>query len=163
MVLRRRATRQVPRPRDANARPTNCRRDVRCAGGVRRRLAGAAQLGAELHHGLLRLGQRVSQQAGQATAVGRGYRSDATDQGGVAGQFQEQDLRDRTLRQHGPEAINKEFGQRRADAVAKYLVELGVPQQRIVTDSLGSSRPLVVTPRNTSEISNRRVEVVFGC
>jgi outer membrane protein OmpA-like peptidoglycan-associated protein len=63
----------------------------------------------------------------------------------------------------GPEAINKEFGQRRADAVAKYLVELGVPQQRIVTDSLGSSRPLVVTPRNTSEISNRRVEVVFGC
>jgi outer membrane protein OmpA-like peptidoglycan-associated protein len=63
----------------------------------------------------------------------------------------------------GPEAVNVEFGQRRADAVAKFLAELGVPQQRIVTSSLGSSKPLVVTPRNTPEISNRRVEVVFGC
>ena len=63
----------------------------------------------------------------------------------------------------GPETINTEVAQRRADAVAKYLVELGVPQQRIVTASLGSSKPLVVTPPGTPEISNRRVEVVFGC
>ena len=63
----------------------------------------------------------------------------------------------------GPETINKEVAQRRADAVAKYLVDLGVPQQRIVVSSLGSSRPLVVTAPNTPEISNRRVEVVFGC
>src|ERR1044071_2299965 len=63
----------------------------------------------------------------------------------------------------GPETINIEVGQRRADAVAKYLVELGVPQQRIVTSSLGSSKPLVVTGPGTPEISNRRVEVVFGC
>jgi outer membrane protein OmpA-like peptidoglycan-associated protein len=63
----------------------------------------------------------------------------------------------------GPETINKEVAQRRADAVAKYLVELGVPQQRIVTASLGSSKPLVVTAPGTPEISNRRVEVVFGC
>ena len=63
----------------------------------------------------------------------------------------------------GPETINKEVAQRRADAVAKYLVQLGVPQQRIVTESLGSSRPLVVTAPGTPEISNRRVEVVFGC
>jgi len=63
----------------------------------------------------------------------------------------------------GPETINKEVAQRRADAVAKYLVELGVPQQRIVTESLGSSKPLVVTAPGTPEISNRRVEVVFGC
>jgi outer membrane protein OmpA-like peptidoglycan-associated protein len=63
----------------------------------------------------------------------------------------------------GPETINKEVAQRRADAVAKYLVELGVPQQRIVTASLGSSKPLVVTALGTPEISNRRVEVVFGC
>ena len=63
----------------------------------------------------------------------------------------------------GPETINKEIGQRRADAVAKYLVGLGVPEQRIVTASLGSSKPLVVTGPGTSEISNRRVEVVFGC
>ena len=63
----------------------------------------------------------------------------------------------------GPETINKEVAQRRADAVAKYLVELGVPQQRVVTASLGSSKPLVVTAPGTPEISNRRVEVVFGC
>jgi outer membrane protein OmpA-like peptidoglycan-associated protein len=63
----------------------------------------------------------------------------------------------------GPETINHEVAQRRADAVAKYLVELGVPQQRIVTASLGSSKPLVVTGPGTPEISNRRVEVVFGC
>jgi outer membrane protein OmpA-like peptidoglycan-associated protein len=63
----------------------------------------------------------------------------------------------------GPETINKEVGQRRADAVAKYLVGLGVPEQRIVTASLGSSKPLVVTGPGTPEISNRRVEVVFGC
>jgi peptidoglycan-associated lipoprotein len=63
----------------------------------------------------------------------------------------------------GPETINKEVAQRRADAVAKYLVELGVPQQRIATASLGSSKPLVVTSPGTPEISNRRVEVVFGC
>ena len=63
----------------------------------------------------------------------------------------------------GPETTNKEVAQRRADAVAKYLVELGVPQQRIVTESLGSSRPLVVTAPGMPEISNRRVEVVFGC
>jgi outer membrane protein OmpA-like peptidoglycan-associated protein len=63
----------------------------------------------------------------------------------------------------GPETINQEVGQRRADAVAKYLVGLGVPQQRIVTASMGSSKPLVVTGPGTPEISNRRVEVVFGC
>lgn len=63
----------------------------------------------------------------------------------------------------GSEAVNKDVAQRRADAVAKYLVELGVPQQRVVTASLGSSKPLVVTAPDTSEIANRRVEVVFGC
>ena len=63
----------------------------------------------------------------------------------------------------GPETINKEVAQRRADAVAKYLVGLGVSEQRIVIASLGSSKPLVVTGPGTPEISNRRVEVVFGC
>lgn len=63
----------------------------------------------------------------------------------------------------GPETINREVAQRRADAVAKHLVGLGVPEQRIVTASLGSSKPLVVTGPGTPEISNRRVEVVFGC
>jgi outer membrane protein OmpA-like peptidoglycan-associated protein len=63
----------------------------------------------------------------------------------------------------GPEAVNREVAQRRADAVAKYLVELGVAQERIATASLGSSKPLVVTGPQTSEISNRRVEIVVGC
>jgi outer membrane protein OmpA-like peptidoglycan-associated protein len=63
----------------------------------------------------------------------------------------------------GPDTVNVEVAQRRADAVAKYLAGLGVPEQRIVTTSLGSSKPLVVTPPGTPEISNRRVEVIFGC
>jgi outer membrane protein OmpA-like peptidoglycan-associated protein len=63
----------------------------------------------------------------------------------------------------GPETANVEVGRRRAEAVAKYLVELGVPQQRIVVRSLGSSKPMVVAPPNTSEVANRRVEVVFSC
>lgn len=62
----------------------------------------------------------------------------------------------------GTEPVNREVAQRRADAVAKYLVELGVPQDRIVTSSLGSSKPLVVTAPQTPEISNRRVEIVVG-
>jgi sodium-type flagellar protein MotY len=62
----------------------------------------------------------------------------------------------------GTEPVNREVAQRRADAVTKYLVELGVPQERIVTTSLGSSKPLVVTGPQTSEISNRRVEIVVG-
>ena len=63
----------------------------------------------------------------------------------------------------GSENENKELGQRRAVAVTKYLVELGAPEMRIVVRSLGSSKPLVVTPLNTSAAANRRVEVVFGC
>ena len=62
----------------------------------------------------------------------------------------------------GTEPVNREVGQRRADAVTKYLVELGVPQGRIVATSLGSSKPLVVTGPQTPEISNRRVEIVVG-
>lgn len=63
----------------------------------------------------------------------------------------------------GTEPVNREVAQRRADVVAKYLVEVGVPQERIVVSSLGSSKPLVVTAPQTPEISNRRVEVVVGC
>jgi outer membrane protein OmpA-like peptidoglycan-associated protein len=63
----------------------------------------------------------------------------------------------------GSDTINVEVAQRRADAVAKYLVGLGVPQDRMTVTSVGSAKPLVVTPPGTPEISNRRVEVVFGC
>jgi outer membrane protein OmpA-like peptidoglycan-associated protein len=62
----------------------------------------------------------------------------------------------------GTEPVNRDVAQRRADAVAKYLVELGVPQERIVTSSLGSSKPLVATGPQTPELSNRRVEIVVG-
>jgi peptidoglycan-associated lipoprotein len=63
----------------------------------------------------------------------------------------------------GSESNNKELGQRRAVAVAKYMIELGAPEKRITVGSLGSAKPLVVTPPNTSAPANRRVEVVFGC
>jgi outer membrane protein OmpA-like peptidoglycan-associated protein len=63
----------------------------------------------------------------------------------------------------GTEDANRELGQRRAVAVAKYLVELGAPEKRIKVSTLGSSKPLVITPPNTPAAANRRVEVIFGC
>jgi outer membrane protein OmpA-like peptidoglycan-associated protein len=63
----------------------------------------------------------------------------------------------------GSETENRELGQRRAAAAAKYLIELGAPEKRIVITSMGSSKPLVITPPNTSAAANRRVEIVFGC
>ena len=63
----------------------------------------------------------------------------------------------------GPDTINVQVAQRRADIVAKYLAGLGVPQERMTITSVGRTKPLVVTPPGTPEISNRRVEVVFGC
>ena len=65
----------------------------------------------------------------------------------------------------GPETINKEVGpapRRRRGQVPRRAWACRSGAHCNVT-SLGSTKPLVVTPRGTPEISNRRVEVVFGC
>lgn len=62
----------------------------------------------------------------------------------------------------GSEAANVRLSQRRAEETADYLVELGIPREKIFTRGLGSSKPLVRTPPNTAEAQNRLAFVHFS-
>lgn len=58
----------------------------------------------------------------------------------------------------GDEPANRRLSLRRAEAVANYLIEIGVARDHIAVRGLGSSQPLV--PNGPpSEPQNRRVEV----
>ncbi|MFP4360009.1 MAG: OmpA family protein [Alphaproteobacteria bacterium] len=59
----------------------------------------------------------------------------------------------------GTEEYNMGLGERRADSVAEYLAEQGVPMEDMTTVSYGETRP--VAPNDTSEgrALNRRVEI----
>lgn len=61
----------------------------------------------------------------------------------------------------GSDQLNQNLSKARADSVAAFLVSHGVPQARITTAGLGSSRP--VADNNTAEgrANNRRVEIVI--
>ncbi len=66
----------------------------------------------------------------------------------------------------GTEMTNKNISRRRAEVVAEYLVELGMPREGIVVKAKGNSAMLVKTPPNTAESQNRSVEIfrsVQGC
>jgi len=58
----------------------------------------------------------------------------------------------------GGEAYNMDLSQRRAEAVAEYLVGLGVERQRLDVKGYGFAKPL--PGRSTRSASNRRVEAV---
>ena len=58
----------------------------------------------------------------------------------------------------GGRAINQSLSQRRAQAVADYLISQGVPQSRLEVRGFGYERPLPGRPASASE--NRRVEAV---
>jgi outer membrane protein OmpA-like peptidoglycan-associated protein len=62
----------------------------------------------------------------------------------------------------GSDQVNIQLGKARAEAVARFLVELGISRDRIVVRSFGSSR-LLVPPPDTPEAQNRRAEVLFRC
>ncbi|HYD06331.1 MAG TPA: OmpA family protein [Reyranella sp.] len=63
----------------------------------------------------------------------------------------------------GPEALNRQLSRRRADAVAEYLIELGIPRERIVRRSFGSSQPLVAnSPPGKPEPQNRYATIWFA-
>lgn len=67
--------------------------------------------------------------------------------------------------QVGSEANNQQVSQRRADAVADWLVAAGAVQRELLTvEGLGSTKP-VVDDRHRRELGrfNRRVEVVIQC
>lgn len=57
----------------------------------------------------------------------------------------------------GEEDYNMGLGQRRADAVKKYLVESGIGEARIATKSLGETAPAVANDTPANRKLNRRV------
>ncbi|HZF11420.1 MAG TPA: OmpA family protein [Thermoanaerobaculia bacterium] len=59
----------------------------------------------------------------------------------------------------GPEELNEELGQKRADAVRDFLLEAGVPAPALASVSAGESKLRVKTSRPESR--NRRAEVRF--
>ncbi|ROR29844.1 OmpA family protein [Inmirania thermothiophila] len=61
----------------------------------------------------------------------------------------------------GPEGYNQALSERRAEAVASFLVAQGVPAERILTEGRGEREP--VAPNDTPEgrRRNRRVDIVI--
>lgn len=62
----------------------------------------------------------------------------------------------------GKEGYNQKLSARRAEAVKKQLVRLGLPASDIVTSAKGETSPLVSTNDGVREPQNRRVEIVYG-
>ena len=60
----------------------------------------------------------------------------------------------------GDQQYNMNLSRRRAAAIGKLLVGLGVNPEYISTTSHGENNPLIITPDNTSEPRNRRVEII---
>lgn len=61
----------------------------------------------------------------------------------------------------GSTASNLALSRRRGEVVRTYLVERGLPRERLAVYGVGSDKPMVVTPPNTHEAQNRRVELAF--
>jgi OmpA-OmpF porin, OOP family len=61
----------------------------------------------------------------------------------------------------GTQAYNMRLSQRRADAVAAYLVHQGVPKNVMDVKWFGKDHPRVPTPDGVREPQNRRVEIVM--
>ena len=59
----------------------------------------------------------------------------------------------------GNDAHNQELSQRRANAVAQYLVAQGVSSSRIVANGFGSSNPIATNSTQEGRLQNRRVEI----
>ncbi len=59
----------------------------------------------------------------------------------------------------GPADYNMKLSERRARAVADYLIARGVDADRIMVRAFGETRLAVPTPDNTPEPRNRRVEI----
>lgn len=58
----------------------------------------------------------------------------------------------------GPSEYNRKLGERRAESVKRCLVEAGIPEERIATESRGKEQPLVPNTDRASRLHNRRVE-----
>ena len=60
--------------------------------------------------------------------------------------------------ERGTEAYNMALGQRRADSVKKFLVDMGIPTDRLTTISFGEERPAAVGHYESAWAQNRRVQ-----
>lgn len=62
----------------------------------------------------------------------------------------------------GSDDYNLRLSERRAEAVKKELMMLGVGDENVMTQAKGESMPLVPTEDGVREPQNRRAEIVFG-
>jgi outer membrane protein OmpA-like peptidoglycan-associated protein len=62
----------------------------------------------------------------------------------------------------GSEAYNLKLGKARADSVADYLVQNGVPKQNIRTESFGKRNPIASNANAEGRAQNRRVEITLS-
>jgi outer membrane protein OmpA-like peptidoglycan-associated protein len=60
----------------------------------------------------------------------------------------------------GAPSINKPLSQQRADAVRKYLIDHGVPSNRLTSVGYGQDQPLVPNTTDRNRALNRRVQFV---
>lgn len=61
----------------------------------------------------------------------------------------------------GKEAYNQKLSERRANAVSKALVKLGVPAEKITTVGLGEKNPVATNDTAEGRAQNRRVDAKF--
>ena len=60
--------------------------------------------------------------------------------------------------ERGTEAYNMALGQRQADSVKNFLVDMGIPTDRLTTISYGEERPAVMGRNESAWAQNRRVQ-----
>lgn len=61
----------------------------------------------------------------------------------------------------GPDDYNLDLSQRRAEAVARYLVGKGVDAARLVPKGYGETRPIASNGTPTGRAKNRRVQFII--
>lgn len=61
----------------------------------------------------------------------------------------------------GTAAVNIKYGQKRADALKKYMVSLGAPAANIETKSRGMEQPIVPNDSDANRAKNRRATVIL--
>ncbi|GLH72475.1 hypothetical protein GETHLI_09770 [Geothrix limicola] len=59
----------------------------------------------------------------------------------------------------GSKAVNKALSKKRADAVAKVLVDAGIPAAKVTTVGVGPDKPLADNKTKEGQAKNRRVEI----
>lgn len=61
----------------------------------------------------------------------------------------------------GPETVNLRLSRERAQAVANYLINRGVSDDRLIAKGYGSTQPIDNTPTEAGRARNRRIEISY--